>query len=286
MIYAKNVTRQSQRALMDNVVYTDTGHRKHIAEGDNLFENACDGLKSYKKFFHRLPESLIDIGAHIGGLTLAAMTEHVPYILAIEADRENYEQLIINVNKYKSKINYRGNIKCLNVAFCDQSAGEVELIEHNSRGGQSSLCFSKTAPKIKLHYTVKYVDPIDINGIMSVLDNDGIDAIDLFKCDIEGGEFTAMPINKDTKQFLARMKYIDIEIHSLTNADYFDADNFYKTLPEYDKSRSEVTQFLEFIESCGFYVSDMDKSFEWWLKLLSHNKQLKIPEVKKHALYN
>jgi len=257
----------------------------------DILVNACFGFDQYKKDFGRIPYSVIDIGAHIGGLTLRAMEQDVPYILAIEADGENYNYLAENVKRQTKRIGYKGYVEYLHKAFCNTSGDIVELIvpcDYGGNSGQRSLYYSKTAMNIYKSYTIKHVKTINIDDIIEKIESYGVYTIDFFKCDIEGAEFAAMPMHNRTKEFLSHVKYMDIELHPWINTDYYNPDLFFDIHKEFDKDKRIIGQYIEFLRDCGFYIPenilDMNRDY---LKLVTHNEKLcyeKGKEVKKYAL--
>lgn len=248
--------------------------------------NACVGFERYKKIFGDIPHTVLDIGAHIGGLTLQAMEQGTSYILAIEADKQNYTHLCENVNRQKKRLEYDGYAGCLHKAFCDTNDKIIELIapqEYVGNSVQRSLFYSKSAKNVKKNYTIKHVSTINIDGVTKILDSHEIGIIDLFKIDIEGAEFTAMPMNGKTKDFFSRIKYLDIELHPWTNSNYFDTELFYKKHKEFNRIESIVFQYFKFLRDCGFYMPENILSTEHeYLKLTTYNKSL--VEVKENAV--
>jgi FkbM family methyltransferase len=247
-------------------------------KNSEVFLNACVGFERYKKIFDSIPYTIIDIGAHIGGLTLKAMEQGVSYILAIEADGQNYEDLVENVRRQTERIGYEGHVECLHRAFCDTNDDIVEIIapqEGKNNSVQRSMFYSKSAKNIHKDYTIKFVKTINIDGIIEKLESIGAYAIDLFKCDIEGAEFIAMPMKNRTREFFSHIKYIDIELHPWTNSNYYDIDKFYQLHPEFDKDKRVVLQYFEFLRDCGFCIPDeMLQTEHDYLKLTTYNKLL------------
>ena len=244
----------------------------------NILLNACVGLERYKKAFGCIPYTILDMGAHIGGLTLQAMEQGVPCILAVEADGRNYKHLIENVNRQTERIGYEGHVECLHRAFCDTTGDIVEIIgvgNEMSNTGQRSMFYSKSAKKVQRGYTVRHTKTINIDGIVEKLESFGVYTIDLFKCDIEGAEFTAMPMNSRTREFFSHIKYVDIELHPWTNGDYYNTESFFKLHKEFDDTKRIVFQYFEFLRDCGFCVPDDILNTEHeYLKLTTFNKAL------------
>lgn len=243
----------------------------------DILVNACVGFERYINDFGRIPNSVLDMGAHIGGLTLKAMEKGVPFIVAIEADRDNYLNLVENVKRQIARINYQGHIECLHRAFCDSNNEIVDLVKLGNgiaNSAQRSMFYSSDAEKVKYKYIVEKVWSIDIDEIINRFKSYGVFQIDLFKCDIEGAEFIAMPMNEKTRGFLSRVKYIDFELHPWTNKNYYDSESFFDRHKEFNKDERIVTQYFKFLQTCGFHIPDemINSNEHDYLKLTTYNK--------------
>ena len=245
----------------------------------DILINACVGYEQYKKDFGRSPFYIVDLGAHIGGLTLKAMEDRVPFILAIEADRDNYLNLVENVKRQIKRINYVGHVECLHRAFCDTNNKEVDLIKLGNgvaNSCQRSMFYDKQAERVKGKYIPGQVYSIDIDGIMDRLERYGVHKIELLKCDIEGAEFIAMPMNDKTRTFLKKVNYIDIELHPWTNEQYYNEDLFYDMHPEFNRGERIVPQYFKFLRTCGFCIPDemIKNNKHDFLKLTTYKEKI------------
>lgn len=229
-----------------------------------ICSGTSEGLDNYHTRYKCYPEYVVDIGAHYGSLSRAALDKGAKKVFAIEASKENYKRLVKNLAKSKNE----AATICINGAFCENCTSKVKLIA-NKKGnsGQKSLLYIIHGSADD--YFFEDCHPIDRIDIFNMMER-----IDYLKIDIEGNEFYALPFDDETKKLLSKVKFLDIELHSLSNPAFFDKKAFLDTHPSYDPAKDIIQQFIEFLGSCGFYMPSDDMSGHGAVKLFTANKNL------------
>ncbi len=131
---------------------------------------------------------LIDVGAFVGSYTLIGCREGAT-VIAIEPEPSNFEILLRNV-----KENSCANVKVLNVA-AGASSGRVAIY------GSSMLASIKREEKV-----VSYVD---VRPLDEIIDEAGLDRIDVLKIDVEGAEVDVL---RGAENTLRRSRYVLMEV--------------------------------------------------------------------------
>lgn len=226
---------------------------------------AIEGLKNYYQRYGRYPEYVVDIGAHYGSLSKAALEKGAKKVWSIEASKDNYKVLCKNLKKY-SKL---GKAECSNLAL-DEYNYETRYLISNKRGnsGQKSLTYKvnnhdNNFKKEKCYTISAYYVFEKTNKI-----------IDYLKVDIEGNEFYALSFTDKTRKLLSKVRFLDIELHSLDNSKFFDKKAFLNTHPEYNPNKDMIIQFIEFLGTCGFYLPDKNIEGCGAVKIFTANKNL------------
>ncbi len=62
----------------------------------NIAKGANEGIDRYYEVFRNYPKTVIDIGAHVGGCACYAIENKADFVIAIEADNDNFRQLLAN----------------------------------------------------------------------------------------------------------------------------------------------------------------------------------------------
>lgn len=144
------------------------------------------------------PQVIVDLGAHVGFAAVFFATQFPQAtIFAVEADPDNYRQLLLNSRGYP-------NIKPCNLAIWDRS-GEI-LLSKSDAGGWGSNVSESNKSGVKVP-AFKFED---------FLKQRSIDRVDLLKVDIEGAE-TRM-LDKTAGLWLPRIGTIMIEFHEFLSA--------------------------------------------------------------------
>jgi len=225
---------------------------------------AVEGLKDYFNRYGRYPEYVVDIGAHHGALSKDALEHGAIKVIAIEASKDNYKKLIKNLSKLENE----ANTICINNAFFENPYSRVSLIS-NKRGnsGQKSLLYVINGNKND--YIIERCLTIDRADLVNMTTGH---MIDYLKIDIEGNEFCALPFDDATRKLFAKTRFLDIELHSLDNPNFFDKQAFLDLHPDYDPAKDMIVQFVEFLGTCGFHMPEQDISGKGAVKLLTANK--------------
>ncbi len=187
------------------------------ANTENIQNNAKEGIDRFYDLFHRYPRSVIDIGAHVGGCACYAIEKGAKNVIAIEADKENFLEMVARQRK-----NSVENIKFIPLynAFSSTCHKDINLIiPEKSNSGQRSICYSPDAPALTSGYKINTVETINLDKLLLYIEMLNIDMIDYLKVDIEGAEFKALPMSDKTKKFFSTVNYIDIELHNWSNKD-------------------------------------------------------------------
>ena len=180
-----------------------------------------------KKLISTKPNVLIDIGANIGtaSLKLKDSFPSLEKIIAIEADKRNYEILCMNFDywatifqsvsfsQYQAVASFKSNIKHSNITkIFDKS----KLL---SKSGALSFAEKKDGK----------LNSIGIDEIMKTIDRR---SKVICKIDIEGGEEALFSKNTD---WLKRISYFNIEIHDKYHPSYVNSSsNILKALVKYN----------------------------------------------------
>jgi FkbM family methyltransferase len=136
---------------------------------------------------------VLDIGANIGDFTIqAAKACPLGRIFAIEPVTANASMAAIQI-----ELNGARNVTCIPVALGDHE-GEIEI---NAFGGHSSIYWAaeNSSPQATRLTTLE-----------SLLDEYGIETVDLLKMDCEGAEWQILPA---AESVLPRIRQICMEFH-------------------------------------------------------------------------
>ena len=139
---------------------------------------------------------VVDLGANIGAFSLfAARTAEKVY--AFEPDSSNYAQLLKNID-----VNTFSNITAAKKAVGGGS-GTVTLYRALANKGSSSVV-------AKVSGDMEQVEMITLQEVMQQC---GIDRIDLLKVDIEGSEYSLF--EHASTEVLEKIDQIEMEVHSV-----------------------------------------------------------------------
>lgn len=224
-----------------------------------IFTEASKGLNVYYDHFHKNPKTVIDIGAHYGGLSYAAITRGANKIMAIEADEENFKQLSVTMDYTKcqySKDNI--DIKLYLAAVVGRYAGDIVRLYKNSNSntGQRSIHYSRFASIGKSGLTETNITTMKLETLLDIINKSGIEIIDYFKMDVEGAEYDALADPYERKIF-DKCRFVDIEFHNIKDEIYFDANM--------NENNYKIFDYVSFFTDTGFKrinnqnsVPDMD----------------------------
>lgn len=144
-------------------------------------------------------QCIVDAGANIG-CSAVYFAKRFPKarIICIEADKGNFESLLINCSPYP-------NIECLHAALWPLE-GQVEILDT----GEGAWAFR--AKDIQLNPQAHGIQAARIAAItiQGVIDKYGIDSIDLLKMDIEGSEREVLGMGQEV---LNHVNVLVVECH-------------------------------------------------------------------------
>lgn len=216
--------------------------------GQEFYNNAIEGFKLYYNKFGMVPDVVVDIGAHVGSLAIHAAINGSKRVLAIEAEKENYKELKNNIKFIRDNklIREDQRIIPLHFAMHKTNFSQIELYAgQKTNDGQNSLYYK---PEIQGYFAPQITETMNLDLLSEFFVNQ---KINLLKIDIEGAEFDAFPMNNKTSEFLKQVEFLDIELHSHSNEDYFEEQKFKEEHPEF-KTANFIVEYMEFINGCGF----------------------------------
>lgn len=182
---------------------------------------------------------LVDLGAHIGALSLLGAMNGFSFVASVEADLDNYQELLKNIilNKQQNKISPSWNA----VYHTSGIKHALQVCEYNT--GMRSVSGNYKNPSGETIEKVAHT--ISLEDILySVTKDHG--EVDLLKIDIEGTEYEIFNMNYKLDRLLKKVKYIDIECHVNIDGEWIGK---YEAIPE----RQVYIQGL--LKSLGFEVS-------------------------------
>jgi FkbM family methyltransferase len=154
------------------------------------------------------PKTVIDIGAHIGLFTLAAMRAGAEKVFAFEPEVSNYELLCHNI-----KVNGFGKkVKCIKMGVGTRGKAKLYIHQNNSGGSSTDISIDKRLNPDNFQI-------IDVISIHDVFDSYKIKFCDLLKLDCEGSEKNI--INEIDEALAGKIGQISVEFHYTNLIDEF-----------------------------------------------------------------
>lgn len=209
--------------------------KKHYTKENSKFfilkkSDKCIIDTIFDNFNYTTLNTVLDIGSHIGSFAIKSATLGA-IVFALEPDIENFNALKKNI-----KINnFDLTIHPMHTALSTSNTLDILTHKSNFNTGQRSLSYSKDFEKIEI------VNTITLTTLFDTALKD-LDRISCMKMDIEGKEFDIL-MNNENKKYLTKFDYIDIDIHSLENTDYFENSKKYKSI-----------DLINFIKKQGFEI--------------------------------
>ena len=180
--------------------------------------------------------TVLDIGAHVGELSVAAAQRGAKRVWAVEPDAENYRLLVINIlaNEYADRI------IPLQMAVWIQN-GVVALKKVSGNTGQRSLLYqpsvvraSEIVPGVTLEALLSWTGPVDY-----------------MKLDIEGAEH--LVLQSVDPAVMRQVKVLDLDLHDVTHPEYFEGQDI-------DQERTRAC-----LRSFGFPIGERQHQNEWMM---------------------
>lgn len=172
-------------------------------------EFMLEGVAGYLAQYKGPLKTVLDIGAHVGELSILAASRGAEHVWAFEPDKENYRALCCNINNnhYESIISAR---------FMAVGVKKVAVnVRSTPQGntGQRSICFNDKFPVVGTVWATPLGETIqDFTRLFC-------GGIDFMKMDIEGAEHEV--IQSTPPELLRRINYIDLDLHNLNFLDYY-----------------------------------------------------------------
>ena len=197
-----------------------------------IFENTDRWIIDtiFNNFNYKNLDTVLDIGAHIGSFSIKAASLGA-MVFALEPDIMNFNLLKRNI-----KINdFKSLIRPIHTALSNHNGLDVLTYKSDFNSGQRSMLYSDNYENQEIITTVTLATLFD-----TILKD--LDRISCMKMDIEGKEFDIL-MDKNNKKYITKFDYIDIDIHSLNNKDYFVNPNNYRS-----------NNLINYIKKCGFEI--------------------------------
>lgn len=154
-----------------------------------------------RKFGVRIPQNIIDVGAHIG---LSSIYYALQYpnakIIAIEPETDNYQMLLKNTAGYANIIPVNGAI----------SGSQIELFLHAKKLYAQNQ-YLKSAEYQLTTEMARSSQKIMTCGIHDIMAQYDMDCIDILKIDVEGSEKEIFESNSE--RWLSKVKILVVEPH-------------------------------------------------------------------------
>jgi FkbM family methyltransferase len=166
------VPRSGQRWTRLEIAYAGRRLSWHVSDASELIALA-DVLcyEQYRLPIELSPETIVDLGSNVGGSILYFASRYpAARIYGVEPDPETFRKLQANVAPL-------GNVKVLRLAVGDRD-GEAEFFPHPRTWASSLKPTFATAPGIT----------VQVRTLDTLLDEIGLERVDLIKLDIEGSE--------------------------------------------------------------------------------------------------
>jgi len=182
--------------------------------GDDKFlmEQAPKAIKEYKGPL----DVVVDIGAHVGIVTLAAA--HLgAKVYAFEPSELNIQILTRNIVEH----GLADKVTIIPMAVTNHSGDSLPLLMATNfcSSGQRSLVFknSNEFPVESMVATISFKDLL-----RKIFSLEG--KIDYLKCDIEGGEYLIIEEDPELKELVSKVGFIEMSVHPLGDNRYFKGD--------------------------------------------------------------
>jgi len=166
-----------------------------------------------KKVYGGKPRGVVvDIGAHIGAFSVYASTT-ADKVYAFEPESSNYDQLIKNIRLNKKN----GKIIPRKVAVGRENK-KAHIYKGRFNKGASSTTYRITGES----------ETVEMRSLSDLINDLGINKIDLLKIDIEGGEYDllyGLP-----KEGFEKIDKLVLEYHYVAGESYVDLTNYLVSL--------------------------------------------------------
>ena len=153
--------------------------------------------------------TVVDVGAHIGTVTLRCAVERGCRVFSYEPSKESFALLVENVRMN----GLEDRVKCFNQAICGRN--ELRNFYVDELSGSSDLYLAENPDFADRELRVTQVQCVTLGRIFK--DND-IERCDMLKIDCEGAEREVF--NDEAKPFFRRMDQVILEWHNYDGETY------------------------------------------------------------------
>jgi len=202
----------------------------------NIMISATDTFKAA----HVKPlNTVIDIGAHCGGLSLIAAKSGARRVFAFEGASLNYFYLVNNILLNRLE----GVIVPYHLAVAKNTGDTMDLYMAEEGNSNASAYGEVNNSKFSA-YTIAFYQILDC-----------FDCIDYLKIDVEGMEFEFIELTDVMRKLLSKVRFLDLEIHP---------DVFLRRIgqlndPNVLALKEQITNYLE---RCGFdFNNDFNQTY-------------------------
>jgi FkbM family methyltransferase len=234
----------SPEKIEDNLLVDFSKARNHKIIGFDLFDVKCPSLAEpygtvmqYVEIANlKHDDVVLDLGAYSGltSIAFSLLVGKQGKVVAVEADDDNYNCLIENINK----LVYHENIIPLNAAVWNVS-GALEFSSENSMGSSAVSIVGERG-------SIKKVKCLTLSDIA---EDNNLNKIDFIKCDVEGAE---IHIFDDDKFFDKYKPRILLETH-IVNGEFCDLICIEK-LAKFGYKYKQIKQFGLDLPLLEFYI--------------------------------
>ncbi len=202
---------------------------------DHLLDGTIEHFMEYEGPL----DIVLDVGAHVGELAIAAAMRGARKVYAIEPDPTNFSRLVNNI-----QANDLSNIIiAMKVAvWCNETIGRTIRTMGYGNTGMRSMLF-----RDEVTVTEHPVKCLTLESLLDVVD----EPVDYMKLDIEGAEHYVLAITP--KEVLSKIKVLDLDLHDLADERFF-------ALPDHmtvDQVMVFQRDTIKYLRQCGFDVPDI-----------------------------
>lgn len=162
-------------------------------EDYHTLEEAMHSILNY----HGSLDLVIDIGAHVGAVSLVAAKKGAKHVIAYEAESRNYQCLCKNVEMN----NFIGVITPLHLAVASVTGEKRRLYARETLSGNATFYGVPSA----------FLEEVETISFKEILRSH--ERVDYLKIDVEGAEFEFITPDEEMKQLFTRVTFLDLEAH-------------------------------------------------------------------------
>ncbi len=180
----------------------------------------------------------IDIGAHIGVMSIAMAVRGFEKVVAFEPVSSNYSRLYNNILKCQ----YQSVISPYQNAVWNETGKELQFKRAGNTGQYSALYYLHHHQNTNTCKTISLVDVCKMVG----------QPIDYLKIDTEGSEYWIITPEREVVECLKKIKYIDVDLHDMDCNEFFDPESFVKENLYYPSATSAPGDLVLMLLDIGF----------------------------------